>query len=346
MGLCRSFRQALTAGSQTIIVDEVDTFTGDAAIEQYDITATSALTLGALTQNVEELGTGDTTLVFGAGAYSGTFTNFDATDVLKVVDATDISGVTGLNVGVLDFQNAAATITLSAVQNGSLTILNAGTGSQTIIVDGADTFTAFAGIESYELAAGANSVTTGATNQAINADALNDGELLTLAGSHDVSVSLAAGDLTSTSTGNLIVTATSGTNVILTGAGDDVITGGAGADAMDGGAGADVFVISDTADHPSNETITGGTETDVIRFASTAGATLTLSASVLVEEVRIAAADGTATGTTSENIDATNVLGGITLYGNAGDNQLKGNEETNTIYGGTRKRHNLRLWWQ
>jgi Ca2+-binding RTX toxin-like protein len=327
----------ITAGgtADQITLSTAGIFTGEAAIEKYNVTATSVMTLGALTQNAEEIGAeGNSTLVFGAGAYSGTFTNFEPTDVLKIVDGTDISGVTGLDAGVLDFQNATATITLSAAQNGSLTILNAGTGSQTIIVDGADTFTAFAGIESYELAAGANSVTTGATNQAINADALNDGELLTLAGSHDVSVSLTAGDLTSTSTGNLIVTATSGTNVIITGAGDDVITGGAGVDAMDGGAGADVFVISATADHPSNETITGGSETDVIRFASTAGATLTLSASVLVEEVRIAAADGTATGTTSENIDATNALGGIKLYGNAGDNQLKGNEEANDIYGG------------
>ncbi|MFP1646550.1 hypothetical protein [Pontitalea aquivivens] len=326
----------ITAGgtADQISVATAGTFTGEAAIEKYNVTATSVMTLGALTQNVEELGTGDTTLVFGAGAYSGTFTNFEAADVLKVVDGTDISGVTGLDAGVLDFQNATATITLSAAQNGSLTILNAGTGSQTIIVDGADTFTAFAGIESYELAAGANSVTTGATNQAINADALNDGELLTLAGSHDVSVSLTAGDLTSTSTGNLIVTATSGTNVILTGAGDDVITGGAGVDAMDGGAGADVFVISATADHPSNETITGGSETDVIRFASTAGATLTLSASVLVEEVRIAAADGTATGTTSESIDATNAQSTIALYGNDGANSLTGNASANVIVGG------------
>ena len=84
------------------------------------------MTLGALTQNVEEIGTeGVSTLVFGAGAYSGTFTNFEATDVLQVVDGTDISGVTGLDAGILDFQNAGNVgVTLDAAQNGTLTATN------------------------------------------------------------------------------------------------------------------------------------------------------------------------------------------------------------------------------
>ena len=85
---------------------------------------------------------------------------------------------------------------------------------------------------------------------------------------------------------------------------------------MDGGAGADVFVIDLAADHAAGETITGGGETDVIRFTSTAGATLTLSSNVSVEQARIADATGGAAGTTSESIDATNAQGTIALYGN------------------------------
>ena len=198
------------SGSQTIIVDEADTFTGDANIEKYDITATSAMTLGALTQNVEEIGTeGDSTLVFGAGAYSGTFTNFEATDVLKVVDGTDISGVTGLDAGVLDFQNATATITLSAAQNESLTILNAGTGTQTIIVDGSDAFTALAGIESYVLAnAASNDLTLAAAAQNVTGsgdqdDIVRTGTLTTVSGAID----LGAG------TSDQLMITTTGTNI-------------------------------------------------------------------------------------------------------------------------------------
>ena len=143
-----------SGSTDQITLTTVDSINASSSVEQYNITATSTITLGALTQNVEEIGTeGDTALVFGAGAYSGTFTNFEATDVLKVVDGTDISGVTGLDVGVLDFQNAAATITLSAAQNGSLTILNADSGSQTIIVDEVDTFTGDAAIEQYDITA-------------------------------------------------------------------------------------------------------------------------------------------------------------------------------------------------
>jgi hypothetical protein len=166
------------SGTQTIIVDEVDTFTGDANIEKYNITATSAMTLGALTQNVEEIGTeGNSTLVFGAGAYTGTFTNFEATDVLKVVDGTDISGVTGLDVGVLDFQDGTATITLDAAQNGSLSILSTGadSGTQTIIVDEADTFTGDANIEKYVLSNdGGSSFTQVAGNISVTSGSGND----------------------------------------------------------------------------------------------------------------------------------------------------------------------------
>jgi len=78
----------------------------------------------------------------------------------------------------------------------------------------------------------------------------------------------------------------------------------------------------------------GGAGTDVIRFTSTLSATLTLSANVNVEEIRVAAADGTATGTTAENLDASNAIGGVALYGNDGDNILTGNASANLISGG------------
>ena len=63
----------------------------------------------------------------------------------------------------------------------------------------------------------------------------------------------------------------------------DTITGGGGADNLVGGAGADVFIVAAAADHAAGETITGGADSDTIRFTSTtANETLTLTSTVTV----------------------------------------------------------------
>ncbi|MCL7466104.1 hypothetical protein MXB90_13700, partial [Phaeovulum sp. NW3] len=237
-----------TTNTQTITLTEADTFTALAGIENYVLSGAGAstITVGALNQNVTEDGTTEqaNTIVFGSGIYTGTFTNFDAADTYEVVNGSNLAAVVGLDAGILDFQDGNNVgVTLDAAQNGTLTATNT-TNTQTITLTEADTFTALAGIENYVLAAGANSVTTGAANQTINANNLLDGEVLTMAGTHDVSVSLVAGDLTSTSTGKVIVTATTGTNIIITGAGDDTITGGGGIDTLTGGSGADLFSLT------------------------------------------------------------------------------------------------------
>lgn len=134
-------------------------------------------------------------------------------------------------------------------------------------------------------------------------------------------------------TGNENLTGSTLSDSINGGTGNDTITGGDGADNMSGEAGADVFLVA-AGDHDAGETINGGDQTDVIRFTSTTAQTLTLTSTVTVEEARIAAADGTATGTTAENIDATSANGDIALYGNAGNNQLTGNSVVNVIEGG------------
>jgi Ca2+-binding RTX toxin-like protein len=125
-----------------------------------------------------------------------------------------------------------------------------------------------AALESFTLAAGANSVTSGAASQSINAGALLDGEVLTLAGIHSVTVTLSNGDLTSTSSGNLTVNAGSGSNVIATGAGADTITGGAGADSLNGGDGNDKFEFTDSVELYGDATVIGGIGTDTIAFTT------------------------------------------------------------------------------
>ncbi|MDP1949716.1 MAG: hypothetical protein Q8K59_01190, partial [Nitrosomonas sp.] len=141
------------------------------------------------------------------------------------------------------------TVTMTAAQYAGLGAITAA-GTDVIIFSDAITGAATlnADIETFVLAAGTNSVTVGASGQTINADALTDEQVLTLAGTLAATVTLVAGDLTSTSSGNTTVTATTGTNVITTGSGNDTITGGAGADTLKGGDGADVYKYTATTD--------------------------------------------------------------------------------------------------
>jgi Ca2+-binding RTX toxin-like protein len=81
--------------------------------------------------------------------------------------------------------------------------------------------------------------------------ALTDGEVVTLTGANDATLSLVAGDVTASSyTGALAVTATTGTNVITTGTGADTIIGGDAADSITGGTGVDIikWIATDDGD--------------------------------------------------------------------------------------------------
>jgi hypothetical protein len=176
------------AGTNTITLSDVGTATGATQVETYNIQAASTFVLGRLDQNVTEIQTDQenaaSTLVFGAGVYTGRFGGFNAADILRVIDGTDLSAVrdgntgssgSGLHVGVLDFQNANATVTLNAAQNGSLTILASGasSGVQTIRVNQIDTFTGDANIETYQITAG-STFTLGSFSQ--NATELGSGD--------------------------------------------------------------------------------------------------------------------------------------------------------------------------
>jgi len=92
---------------------------------------------------------------------------------------------------------------------------------------------------------------------------------------------------------------------------------------MDGRNGADIYVIALTAGHSAAEiqdTRTDGT-IDQVRFIKTAASTLTLYAGDTgIEQVVIGtgtAASVVATGTTVININASAVINGLTIVGNA-----------------------------
>ncbi|MFN3263194.1 MAG: hypothetical protein ACE37J_21810 [Pikeienuella sp.] len=190
-----AFTSGITAlsGADTITLTTADTATGDADVETYVLgDGANTFTLGATGQNVTESG-GANTLVFGAGAYTGTFTGFDADETYRVVGGTNLSGATGLTQGTLDFQDASATVTLNAAQNGLLTIANAA-GAQIIVVTEADTFTADAAIETYRLT-GASEITVAAgTNVEVAAGDTADQTVIVNALTTTGSYSLGDGD--------------------------------------------------------------------------------------------------------------------------------------------------------
>uniref|UniRef100_UPI0034CF3DFC beta strand repeat-containing protein n=1 Tax=Roseomonas sp. 18066 TaxID=2681412 RepID=UPI0034CF3DFC len=129
-----------------------------------------------------------------------------------------------------------------------------------------------------------------------------------------------------------------GANRIDAGSGNDTIIGGGGADALYGGKGNDTFILNSAAEFAVGEIIDGGSDKDVLRFATTLAETLTLTGNVTsIEEVRIADANGVATGTLAINIDARGLSTGtgVTLVGNDGVNELWGNDDgKNTLIGG------------
>ncbi|MDD2864481.1 MAG: hypothetical protein PHC99_07120, partial [Methylococcales bacterium] len=158
------------------------------------------------------------------------------------------------------------TVTITAAATGHAHTIDGGTGTDTLIFDGA---AAFVGSDLTRISNFENLKLTGTTTQtfdvgagtnnafaSLNLDALADTKVLTLTGSVDnLAVSLVAGDLTASGyTGDLIVTATTGSNVIITGSGADSIDGGAGSDEITAGAGMD--------------TIKGGADADTFKFTA------------------------------------------------------------------------------
>ena len=138
----------------------------------------------------------------------------------------------------------------------------------------------------------------------------------------------------------LSITGNAGANTILGTAYNDVIIGGGGMDHLDGWHGSDIYLINAAAEHSAAEIAdTGTTGIDEVRFASvTANDTLTLYAGDTgIENVVIGTGTATAavtTGTTPLNVDASAVLNGLSITGNAGVNTLTGTAFNDVIIGG------------
>lgn len=247
-------------------------------------------------------GAGDDTVNIGGRTMTSTL-DFGGGAANSIV-ATNGANIAGVNGGLSTTANALSLtggITMTAVQyadfigqitagglNDSIT-LTAVLGSAAVLDSGVETFV-FANVTG-------NSVTTGASGQTLNADALGDGRSLTLSGGNNVTVTLVSGDLSArAATGNLTVTATTGTNVIETGSGNDSITGGTGVDQIDISAGGtDHITLGNSAN--GIDVITGFSSNDTFHFAGLANGYENDSATDYSGEATLsAAADAAASG--------------------------------------------------
>lgn len=161
-------------------------------------------------------------------------TGAGATTIAGAATATSVNA-TALADGVALNLSGASNFTVTGLI-GDVTFANDASGNQSVTVAAVPTVT---------VAFGTN--TTG--THTVNANALTDGQVLTLTGSDVASVTLVGGDLTAGAyAGDLTVTATTGTNVITTGGGADTITGGTGADTITAGEGTDTVTIGNGQD--------------------------------------------------------------------------------------------------
>jgi Ca2+-binding RTX toxin-like protein len=241
--------------------------------------------------------------------------------------------------------------------NGGKDAINGGAGN--------DTLTGGLGIDTFTVASGVDTITDlgqdGADVLLVSAEATVNATVHTAwtatsknvnNGTANINTNGLAVNLASVKVGNGFNVTNLGDATTLTGsgladkltgsAGKDILTGGAGTDAMDGGLDSDLYVIAKAADHAAAEVAdTGVSGTDELRFTSTTASTLVLFAGDTgLELVTIgtgAAASADSTGTKALSVDASAVLNGLTLIGNAGANALTGTNYNDSIVGGAGK---------
>ena len=126
------------------------------------------------------------------------------------------------------------------------------------------------------------------------------------------------------------------------GAGNDYFEAGASVDRLNGLEGSDIYAILLAADHGGAEIAdTGITGIDEVRFAASASTattnTLTLYAGDTgIERIVIGtgfAQNAVITATTALNINASALLNGVSIAGNAGNNNLTGTASSDTLIG-------------
>ena len=292
-----------TTSGQTLVL-----YAGDTGVER--VVLGTGLAADALTSGTTALNVNASAVLNGL-----TLVGNDGANVLAGTALDDI--LTG-NAGVDTFVVSSGTDTLTDLGNGGAEIIQVSAGA-TLNATLAAAWTA--------TAASSNSGTVNISSNglAINLSAVSSG----------------SGSFAITNTGTAAaLTGSALADTLTGGAGADILSGGAGIDSLDGGAGSDLYLFASATEHTAAEiTDSGSSGVDEVRFTSvTAGQTLTLYAGDTgIEQLVIGTGTATAavtTGTTALNVDASALVNGLAILGNAGANSLSGTGYADSLTGG------------
>jgi Ca2+-binding RTX toxin-like protein len=320
-----------TAGNEILIGGPgIDSMNGRDASDLYIINAASEHPAA----EIADLGTTGTDEVRFTATTAGTLTLYAGdTGIEQVVIGT------GMEATAITTATTVLNINAAAVANGLALIGNAGANSLTGTafndrIDGgagADFMLGGAGNDTYIVDNASDAVTESSANGGT--------DLVIASASYTLPTNVENLTLTDTAaingTGNILA------NTIIGNSARNVIDGKAGVDQLDGGDGSDLYMINVGTDHTAAEiTDTGVSGADEVRFASTKGSTLTLFAGDTgIEQVTIGTGTGLtaiASGTASLNVNASAVLNGLSITGNAGANILTGTAFNDILSGGAK----------
>jgi len=304
---------------------------------------TGVLTLGNTITNVEQIVLGGTSAI-GVNAAAVLTNGFEITgnDAANTITGTNsadtitggagndtITGGTGDDTLLGGLGNDTFIVALGS-DHGAGETINGQEGTDTISFAGSAasatlTLTAFDDVENIVTAAPTGTV-------ALNVDA----SAMTTTG-HGVSITGNAGaNVLTGSAFDDTLTGANGIDTLNGGAGNDILNGGAGNDILNGGDGDDALLYASQAEY-TGDNINGGAGTDTLRYTATAAGTFTLAATTIltdVEAVALSNAAGALTGTVALGVDASLITTALTIYGNAGNNAIRGSQADDTLNGG------------
>jgi len=261
-----------STAAQTITVASVANLTVGLGT---DTTGTDVIVATALTD-------GQVLTMTGSNDATVSFVNGDVTATAHVgaltVTGTGTTGQFTTGTVSSSISSSGATAIVATAMGATQTLTTSGAGATTITGLKADLLSTVTAVQDVTLAAVAT-ITLGMGSDTTSDDvvaftALTDGQVVTMTGASDVTVTSGVADLTATAyTGAISLTTGNGTTVILSGTGADVLTGGTGADAITGGPGADTIkgavgadVITLTESTAAIDTViltTGGVQTAI-----------------------------------------------------------------------------------
>jgi hypothetical protein len=194
------------------------------SVNNFSVVEGTTITLGATPTTVILTETGavgtPTTAILGNAAYSGTWVNWDAADVIRLTASATAPTVTA---SVFDFNSLTATLTMPAAVHAASTFTNVAAGTQTVSIpaNAYTTFAAAAGIDAYILgdstAVGDALAVTGVTGATgVNAVTVNDAVTVSVSGTYTGTLTGQAGtaDVVSVATGTNLAGASIGAGFV------------------------------------------------------------------------------------------------------------------------------------